>query len=84
MKTLEELKAMRFIPLRMCSICGSLIGWYNNGEVAWFDPSCDCCSFDSGGYYDTWETVLEVYNKFNYTIKFTVVQQVKEEEKSNV
>jgi len=63
MKTIDELKLMQFIPLRECSICKSTIGWYNNGEVAWFDSGCDCAS--GGGHYDTWEIVEQRYNQYN-------------------
>jgi hypothetical protein len=70
MKSLEELKAMRFIPLRECAICGCQIGWYNNGEKAWFDPSCDCCSM-GGGHYDDWKIVQERHNALHPTIVST-------------
>lgn len=61
MKTLAELKKMSFIPHHDCACCGSMVGWYPNGQRPYFDPSCDCgCS---GGHYDTWEYVFKWYNE---------------------
>lgn len=74
MKTLAELKEMNFIPHHDCGCCGSTVGWYNNGDRVWFDPSCDCgCS---EGHYDSW---LEAFKWYNTVFEKESVSAVQDE-----
>ena len=62
MKTLAELKKMRFVPHHYCECCGAMVGWKVSPDTLapYFDPSCDCgCSY---GHYGTYEEVFKWYN----------------------
>lgn len=62
MKTLEELKKMRFVPHHDCGCCGAMVWWNVSPymHAPYFDPSCDCGCSD--GHYGTWEEVFKWYN----------------------
>lgn len=60
MKTVNELKAMNFIPHHECAICHCMVGWYPQSTGLWFDSSCGCGG--DGGHYDTWEEAFKWYN----------------------
>lgn len=62
MKTLEELKAMGFIPHHDCAICGETVGWHPQDPDPWFDTGCGC-GCGGGGHYDSWENAFKWYNR---------------------
>lgn len=51
------------VPVRSCSVCGSLTHFLIRGGEVFFDGACDCPAF--GGWYKnlTWEYVADFINQ---------------------
>lgn len=65
--TAEEIKAHTKVaewPLRDCSICGSWLRYYFDGDDVGYDSSCDCVSL-AGIERRSWQEVADLINMQN-------------------